>query len=57
MIRTGHKEIIGQIEKQLKKENDEKLMKLTMRYRSEQENIQNDLEELTEKLIKVYKKN
>ena len=57
MIRTGHKEIIGQIEKQLKKENDEKLMKLTMRYRSEQENIQNDLEELTGKIMRAYKRN
>jgi hypothetical protein len=29
LIKTGHKEIIGQIEKYLKKENEEKLVKLT----------------------------
>ena len=43
MIRTGHKDIVGQIERQLKTENEQKLLNLTKMYRAEQENIQNDL--------------
>lgn len=57
MIRTGHKEIVGNIERDLKRENEEKLMRLAKKYRNEQDMIQTDLEELTKKIIKVYKKN
>lgn len=39
MLRSGHKEIIGKIEKELKKENEQKLFQLTNKFREEQNNI------------------
>lgn len=44
MVKAGHKEIIGQIERELKKENEERLIKLTDQFRSEQNNIETDFE-------------
>lgn len=57
MVKTGHKEIINQIERYLKKENEQKLLKLTDQYRNQHNNIETDYEELERKIIKVYQKN
>lgn len=57
LISAGHKEIITQIEKQLKKENEDKILKMTEKYRKQTEFIQSDLEELQRKIIQAYKRN
>ena len=56
LMHTGHREIIKQIEKDLKRENERKMVDLTMKYRRHEAELDNDLEELTQKIIKVYKK-
>ena len=43
-MHTGHREIIKQIERDLKKENEKKMMDLTMKYRRHEVEIENDLE-------------
>lgn len=35
LLKAGHKEIINQLERQLKKENEKKLLALTQQYRQE----------------------
>lgn len=48
---------MNQIEKQLKKDNEKKLLALTHEFREEEANIDHDLSELENKIIKIYKKN
>ena len=56
LMHTGHREIIKQIERDLKRENEQRMAKLSMKYRRQQVEIENDLGELTDKIVQVYKK-
>lgn len=56
-MRTGHQQIIKQLERELKIENEKKMISMTMKYRQKEAEIEDDLEQLTQKIVQVYKKN
>jgi hypothetical protein len=44
LMYTGHKEILKHIEKELKRENEKQIMAISMKYRRQEAQVQNDLE-------------